>query len=103
MLPTSPLNKLGYEIEFSKEGKYKGYAVDFEAMAEHLLELKRVSDKHGIKIWRVIFDSELQKPLFATKKGKELKTQLQFSVKRPWVRHDEHYHVDFVVPCKPFQ
>jgi murein endopeptidase len=20
---------------------------------------------------------------------------------KPWVRHDEHYHVDFAVPCKP--
>lgn len=20
---------------------------------------------------------------------------------RPWVRHDEHYHVDFALPCKP--
>jgi len=19
---------------------------------------------------------------------------------KPWVRHDEHYHVDFAVPCK---
>ncbi|WP_207393688.1 hypothetical protein [Duganella aceris] len=20
----------------------------------------------------------------------------------PWVKHDEHYHVDFSLPCRPF-
>lgn len=100
LLPTSPLNKFGYSIEFSKTGKYKEYTIDYETMAEHLLELKKASDKQGIKIWRVIFDNDLQKLLFATKKGNQLKAQLQFSIKRPWVRHDEHYHVDFIVPCK---
>lgn len=99
-LPTNALNKFGYNIEFSNSGEYEGYIIDFDAMAEHLLELKKISDKNGIKIWRVIFDNELQKLLFATKKGSELRKQLQFSTKKPWVRHDEHYHVDFDVPCK---
>jgi penicillin-insensitive murein endopeptidase len=99
-LPTSPLNKFGYNIEFTSQGKYEEYKIDFDAMAYHLLELKKVADKHGVKIWRVIFDNELQKLLFATKKGQQLKSQLTFSTKKPWVRHDEHYHVDFVVPCQ---
>lgn len=99
-LPTSPLNKFGYNIEFTNQGKYDEYQIDFDAMADHLLELKKVADQHGVKIWRVIFDNELQKPLFASKKGPLLQSQLTFSTKKPWVRHDEHFHVDFVVPCQ---
>jgi penicillin-insensitive murein endopeptidase len=99
-LPISPLNKFGYNIEFSNQGKYDEYQIDFDAMAAHLLELKKAADSHGIKIWRVIFDNELQKPLFTSKNGSLLKSQLVFSTKKPWVRHDEHYHVDFVVPCQ---
>ncbi|HVL01769.1 MAG TPA: penicillin-insensitive murein endopeptidase [Dongiaceae bacterium] len=99
-LPISPLNKFGYDIEFSNQGKYDEYQIDFDAMADHLLALKKSADAHGIKIWRVIFDNELQKPLFASAKGGQLKSQLTFSTKKPWVRHDEHYHVDFIVPCQ---
>ena len=25
----------------------------------------------------------------------------RFMKGKPWVRHDEHYHVDFAAPCKP--
>ncbi|MCM2359327.1 MAG: hypothetical protein NDI77_14350 [Geobacteraceae bacterium] len=69
-------------------------------MAEHLLALKKAADLGGVKIWRVIFDNDLQKLLFQTSKGKDLQAQLTFSKKKPWVRHDEHYHIDFIVPCK---
>lgn len=99
-LPTSPLNKFGYNIEFTSDGKYQNYKIDFEALAEHLLALKKTTDQNGLKIWRVIFDNDLQKLLFQTSKGKELQAQLIFSKKKPWVRHDEHYHIDFIVPCK---
>ena len=27
---------------------------------------------------------------------------LPFMRGKPWIRHDEHYQVDFGVPCKPF-
>ncbi len=99
-LPTGPLNKLGYNIEFTPDGKYDIYKIDFEAMAEHLLALKKAADQRGVKIWRVIFDNELQKLLFQTSKGKELQAQMTFSKKKPWVRHDEHYHIDFIVSCQ---
>lgn len=99
-LPTTPLNTFGYAIEFNSQGKYRNYSIDFEAMAAHLLAVKRAAEHQEVKIWRVIFDNELQKLLFQTTKGKELRAQLIFSKKKPWVRHDEHYHVDFIVPCK---
>lgn len=99
-LPTSALNKFGYAIEFDENGKYEDYSIDFEAMAAHLLELKNAANKNGIKIWRIIFDNGFQKLLFQASKGKDLQSRMAFSMKKPWVRHDEHYHVDFIVPCK---
>jgi penicillin-insensitive murein endopeptidase len=99
-LPTSPLNKFGYNIEFTAKGTYKEYSIDFESMAAHLFALKAAADINGVTISRIIFDNDLQKLLFNTSKGKELQALLPFSTKKPWVRHDEHYHVDFSVPCK---
>jgi len=98
-LPVGALNKFGYSIEFDSTGKYKEYSIDFEAMAAHLGELKNAADKNGVIIRRVIFDTDLQKLLFQTSKGNDLKAHMVFSTKKPWVRHDEHYHVDFIVPC----
>lgn len=100
-LPTSVLNKLGYNIEFVGKGQYKRLTIDYEAMAEHLWALKTASDQNGIKIWRVIFDNELQNELFRLPKARKLREQITFSTKKPWVRHDEHYHIDFIVPCQP--
>lgn len=99
-LPANALNKLGYDIEFDARGRYRDYAIDYDAMALHLLELKKAADKHGVKIWRVIFDPVLQKGLFSSVHGKTLANSLFFPKAKPWVRHDEHYHIDFVVPCR---
>jgi penicillin-insensitive murein DD-endopeptidase len=98
-LPINALNKLGYNIEFNDQAKFKNFEIDFEAMAKHLLAIKRASDSHNIGIRVVIFDNEYQKKLLATPTGKKLPAILKFSTKKPWVRHDEHYHIDFVVRC----
>ena len=99
-LPINPLNKLGYDIEFNSQAKFEDFEIDFEAMAKHLLATKRAADKHKIGIRVVIFDNEYQKKLMATPTGKTLPSLMKFSTKKPWVRHDEHYHIDFVVPCE---
>lgn len=99
-LPTSPLNKFGYSIEFDGKGRWKEYTIDFDAMAEHLLALQQAAQQRNVGIWRVIFDPKLQPLLFATEPGKRLPSILKFSKKRSWVRHDEHYHVDFEVACE---
>ena len=70
-------------------------------MASHLVQLRKAAAAHGVGIRRVIFEVPLQERLFATAEGKALKRLLRFSTRQAWVRHDEHYHVDFVVPCKP--
>ena len=99
-LPTNPLNKLGYKIEFDKNGVYDGVHIDYEALAAHIVALHKEAKFMGFDLWRVIFDPKLQPKLFETKHSKYLKGNIQFSKKRSWVRHDEHYHVDFSVPCK---
>ena len=97
-LPTHYFNKLGYSIEFDEVGKYEEYTIDYEALAAHIVSLHRAAAEKGMDLWRVIFDPELQPHLLSTKQGEYLKQHIQFSKKRSWVRHDEHYHVDIEVP-----
>lgn len=100
-LPTHALNKYGYALEFDEHGRLGDLRIDFEALAAHLVALGEAAREEGIPIRRVIFDPALQPALFATASGRDLRHRLRFSKKRSWVRHDEHYHVDFSVPCRP--
>jgi penicillin-insensitive murein endopeptidase len=100
-LPTYPFNKFGYNIEFNDKGEYADYRIDFEAMAAHIVALHEAAKKHQARVWRVIFDPNLQPQLMQTSHSADLKQFVTFSKKRSWVRHDDHYHVDFTIPCKP--
>lgn len=100
-LPTHPFNKYGYDVEFDRTGNYKGYRIDFEAMAAHILALHTAAQSYGVRIWRILFDPQLQPYLYRTRYGNRIRENVQIPEKRSWVRHDEHYHVDFVVQCKP--
>lgn len=99
-LPTHYFNKLGYSIEFDEGGKYDEYAIDYGALAAHIVSLHKAAVEKGVNLWRVIFDPKLQPYLLNTKYGEYLKKNILFSKKKSWVRHDEHYHVDFEVLCK---
>ncbi len=70
-------------------------ATDFESAT-----LNAAAKKHGVGIARVILAPDLQPHLRPTKSWKAIST-LPFSKRKSWVRHDDHYHVDFVVPCEP--
>lgn len=98
-LPTHPFNKFGYDIEFDADGGYEGFSIDYDALAAHIVELDKAAKAKGYKLWRVIFDPQLQPGLYATRYGSYIKANIQLSTQRSWVRHDEHYHVDFIVPC----
>lgn len=102
LLPTHALNRYGYDIEFNSNGHYQKLTIDYEAMAAHIVSLDKAAKKQGYGLWRVIFDPKLQAPLFKTQYGPYLKQHIQFTKKRSWVRHDEHYHVDFDIPCQSF-
>jgi len=99
-LPTNALNKYGYNIEFDKKGQYEGYRIDFDAMGAHIIALYHAAEKNKIEIWRVLFDPDLQPLLYASKYGTFIRENIEIPSKKSWVRHDEHYHVDFKVTCK---
>lgn len=98
VMNTNILNKWGYNLEFDKDGNLGNQRIDYEAMAMHIYALKLKAKENGVKIWRVIFDPRIQKYLFKTKYGRKLR-DVKFSKKRSWVRHDDHYHVDFKMNC----
>ncbi len=101
VLPIGPTNKLGYDIEFDRSGRFEQYSIDFESLAEHLYQLDVASRSQGIGIALVILDLQYLPKLFATRRGEYLRDRVRFMKGKPWVRHDEHYHVDFSVSCKP--
>jgi len=97
---TTLFNRFGYDVEFDKEGRFKEFTIDYVALAAHIVALHKEARSQGHDLWRVIFDPELQPHLFETSYADYLKKNIQFSKKRSWVRHDEHYHVDFSVSCE---
>lgn len=102
-LPTNAFNKYGYAIDFDAEGRKDDLLIDFELMATHILAIKHAADAKQVKIWRIIFDPKLQPFLHKTTAWPALAGRVKFSKRRSWVRHDEHYHIDFDVPCKPLK
>lgn len=103
VLATTAANKWGYDVEIDDRGRAGDLRVDFETMAAHLLALQRAARARGVGIRRVIFDPGLQPHLHATEAWPEIAGKVRFSTRRAWVRHDEHYHVDFEVPCEPLE
>jgi penicillin-insensitive murein endopeptidase len=100
-LPTNALNKFGYALEFDAKGELDDLRIDFEALGEHLYQLAEAARQHGAAIQRVIFQKELVARLYQTRRGAYLRQSVVFMKATPWIRHDEHYHVDFSLPCRP--
>ncbi|MDR2207630.1 MAG: penicillin-insensitive murein endopeptidase [Azoarcus sp.] len=100
-LPSGAWNKFGYDIEFDSEARFGGLTIDFDAIAEHLHALHSAAQAKGIGVERVIFDPGFLPELYKTKRGDFIKNNINFMKGQAWIRHDEHYHVDFSVPCKP--
>jgi penicillin-insensitive murein endopeptidase len=100
-LPTGLGNRYGYDIEFDAGARFDGLRIDFPALSEHLYRLHLAAKADGVGLARVIFDNAYLPQLFATPRGPYLRQHLPFMKGKPWVRHDEHVHVDFSVPCTP--
>jgi len=96
---TTALNKYGYNVEFDSNGVNEQYRIDFDALAEHLVILNKTALKYNIGLWRVIFSPDLQDKLYVTKHGRYIKEHIYIPKTKSWVRHDEHYHVDFSINC----
>lgn len=99
-LPMHALNRFGYDLQFDSAGVLGDYHIDFAALAEHLFQLDASARSYKLGLGRVIIERQYLPMLFATSRGPYLRKNLTFMKTEPWVRHDEHYHVDFAVPCK---
>ena len=100
-LPTGISNKFGYGIEFDDRGHYEELSIDFDAIAEHLYALHEAAKSQGIEISLVIFDRPYIPKLYAAHRGDFGRRHILFMEGEPWIRHDEHYHVDFAITCRP--
>jgi penicillin-insensitive murein endopeptidase len=97
-LPRTAQNHYGYDLEFDDAGKLADLRIDFAAIAAHLAQLDVEARRHGFGIARVILEPAYIPRVLATPAGQKIKS-LPFMKTKPWVRHDEHYHVDFAVKC----
>lgn len=103
--PYYGLDDLGadhYWLTFDNNGRYsedETISIDFESVAEHILELNSQAIKFGLKISKVIIKIELKDDLFNSEIGEKLKRSGIYVVKNltPLINdlHDEHYHIDF--------
>ncbi len=100
-LPTNVTQRFGYDIEFDAAGRYQQYRIDFPALAEHLYQLDIAARTAGAPIAQVILDPAFMAPLLSTPRGPHIKRHINFMKGKPWVRHDEHFHVDFSAICRP--
>lgn len=101
LLPSTIRNRFGYLVEFDNKGRYRDFQIDFKVYAEHLYQLHQAAKAQGVGIALVIVEPAYLPLLFATPRGDYLRQNIPFMTARPWVRHDEHFHVDFLLPCKP--
>ena len=85
-------------IEFDHRGRWRSYEIDFETVAIFLLMLQEVAEERDAPITRVILAPEFVDELEMTEVGRQAVRSIPWMRGRPWVRHDEHFHVDFAVP-----
>lgn len=91
-----------YLLTFQSDGQWRmdrQVKIDFETMAVHILTLDKMARRHGLYIKKVIWQTRLKKPLFATPSGKQLKKKNIYFTRRLEKiidnLHDDHYHIDF--------
>ena len=100
MISTNILNKWGYNVEFDKQGRNDDYVVAFDLLAAQLRAISDATKKQRLGIAKVIVTPDFHAALFETKNGAYLRKTLPFMKTEAWVRHDEHFHIDFDYPCK---
>jgi hypothetical protein len=90
----SELRKLGAPagsvLEYTENGQNR----------ELPIHLDEASKRHQLVITRVILAPEYLPLLWATETGRKLRKRLPFLETPAWIRHDEHYHVDFAVASR---
>ncbi len=96
------LGKDHYWLDFNDKGEYTedpSITIDFNLIAQHILELNKASNGLGYKIAKVIIKIEYKDDLYDTAFGKELLKHDIYVVKSlsPVINnlHDDHFHIDF--------
>lgn len=105
-VPYYELDKKGashYLMDFDTGGRYvedTNVSIDFNMAARHILELDKQARKKGMKIHKVIFNTDLKDELYESEYGKKLKSSGIYITRNLSKLindlHDDHYHVDFV-------
>jgi penicillin-insensitive murein endopeptidase len=98
--PNRPDNGYGYRVDFDAEGRNSTHDIDFDSLGELLFQLHESARRQGSALSRVVFQRELRPHLFKTSRGLWLKAHIPFPDWDDSVRHDDHLHVDFQVPCQ---
>ena len=103
LMPTAPWNKFGYSLEFDSNGRGEGLTIDFESVAELLVETDRQAQRHGLDVDGIIVAPEYVERILRAKVGGIRQLSERFMRTSAWVRHDEHVHIDFrlVAAAKP--
>jgi penicillin-insensitive murein DD-endopeptidase len=96
-LPILAVNRYGYGLEFNRLGALGTLHIDWKALADHLLALEAAGADRGVSIERVIITPDFHRALFE-QAPELLPLRRKFMLREAWVRHDEHYHVDFAIP-----
>lgn len=96
-VPISLFNKLGYGLEFDRKGTLGGLRIDWRALGDHLLALESAGRAHGVRIERIILTPDFHQALLDGAPAVRRLAPLLMK-REAWVRHDEHYHVDFEIP-----
>ena len=101
---TNGLGIFHYLLKYTPSGKWgvrRKVEVDFDLMAEFILELDRVARKKGMKVKKVILRTNLKDEFYATKNGNKVKKKgIYLVMNLPKIvneQHDEHFHIDFVL------
>ncbi|MFO0579541.1 MAG: penicillin-insensitive murein endopeptidase [Polyangia bacterium] len=97
-VPISLFNKLGYGLEFDRKGTLGGLRIDWRALGDHLLALEAAGRARGVRIERIIITPDFHHALLEGAPAVKRLAPL-FMKREAWVRHDEHYHVDFEIPA----
>jgi len=96
-LSISVLNKFGYALEFSKRGTLDGLRIDWQGVGAQLLALATAGQSRGVTIERIIITPDFHQPLLQQVPALQRLAPLLMK-REAWVRHDEHFHVDFAIP-----
>lgn len=96
-VPISDSNRYGYGVEFDEDGRVRNLQIDWPAVTEHLFALEAAGKDEGVRIKKILMAPGLRRRLIAVD-GRARHFETRFNRRGVWVRHDEHYHVDFDIP-----